>query len=1158
MTAFGLASRLANPLPFGPPANYQGGIGEDLAELGYGLPAPEIRPARVPGDGHLIMPHVGTFQNIINLASRTYYMTYGEALKDSRENARVMRTDPIVMGAMRDRQVPIAQLPWHIEADDEADPYQKLMVDEMKKIVHCIPRFGNLRLSLLEAIWFGKNGVQTSFGWNYARGFKRMMVKDHIPVMGDKITMTFGGRVGILVHGAYQGPRVMTDLGMAHLLSVEEREQFILHQFEPEDADLFQGEFAGQRFGYGVRDRIYWWWWQRNIVTQWMMDFLQTIGVGGIMIYYYEEGNGESKAAAQEAANNQQSSNAILMPRRRNLQGGVDEVTQVDRIDASTAGAQLVYDVIVNYFNQAIRDYIMMERLTTRTGATGLGSNVATAHMDTAGDRKKYDATSLDETISRDLIWTIQRHTFPKCPPERSPLRFVSDVEQRDPVSVMTAAKMLMEMGGTVKEDQIRAAAGLDKPKDGDNILGGAQPQVPVQQDQNAITEPIQQLDGGRDRKAATRESWETKSGLNPEEEPVEHTEHSGSPIRLNRFAETESAQVAKIAAKSTNDAGRMYGDVPQLLGNGDGSGKGNNNCFAPTSPLAPIPIVHGKTQDLSQSQYRHVPDNLEGNLSSDPLVDSVPLPDDCASGLSEDELIPVQPPLPQGPYRFKRQPTEAQKHAGNYKKKHIKWKGFDVSIENVKGSIRSGIAKLGHVEVLRNAEFPAQSRHKNFPAHAVVVDRNSNYLPTFLAEDFILCEVSVSISGELVARSVQLESDHFLRICKVDIETPHGEIWNDNNTIGEKLLRKAALDGVRKPPFLSLLGDVFVPTIRSLGEGPHFVAFSPKSLFDGGRRTIDKSSDFSSAEAFVIKSVHLFGGDRQSPHVSNVRQLLQNGNFRARFSGIFVRQLVNPWAQKLTADYGYIRRTHSKADGDHIDIFVGPDRTLNSVFVVNQVDQKTGDFDEHKLVVGVPDAESAKALYMSNYEKGWKGFGSIAEMDVTGLKQWLDDGDTSEPAVGLIPAKRAADGSITLMDGTPAPAHIHPASVPQTWTDLLLSLNESSPIWMRAKEQGQKRVVYNPVLAPRFVRTMDAMQFLKDIPGSTILKMAIDNAVEPPFTRDDLLSALVTRMAARVKANAGEDGEDHVRRVSTAISKQVGVPAKMLVAEYISPTVWG
>ena len=39
----------------------------------------------------------------------------------------------------------------------------------------------------------------------------------------------------------------------------------------------------------------------------------------------------------------------------------------------------------------------------------------------------------------------------------------------------------------------------------------------------------------------------------------------------------------------------------------------------------------------------------------------------------------------------IKEQPTDAQIKAGNYKKKHIKFNGFDIAIENRKNSVRSG-----------------------------------------------------------------------------------------------------------------------------------------------------------------------------------------------------------------------------------------------------------------------------------------------------------------------------------------------------------------------------------------------------------------------------------------------------------------------------------
>ena len=41
-------------------------------------------------------------------------------------------------------------------------------------------------------------------------------------------------------------------------------------------------------------------------------------------------------------------------------------------------------------------------------------------------------------------------------------------------------------------------------------------------------------------------------------------------------------------------------------------------------------------------------------------------------------------------------EPTQAQKEAGNYKKGAINFQGLDISIENPKGSVRSGVDEIG------------------------------------------------------------------------------------------------------------------------------------------------------------------------------------------------------------------------------------------------------------------------------------------------------------------------------------------------------------------------------------------------------------------------------------------------------------------------------
>lgn len=103
------------------------------------------------------------------------------------------------------------------------------------------------------------------------------------------------------------------------------------------------------------------------------------------------------------------------------------------------------------------------------------------------------------------------------------------------------------------------------------------------------------------------------------------------------------------------------------------------------------------------------------------------------------------------------------------------------------------------------------------------------------------------------------------------------------------------------------------------------------------------------------------------------------------------------PWENTLAHHYGYIKKTLG-ADGDHVDAFIGPNPASERAFVVDQVDPKTGKFDEHKILLGFDSREQAEAGYKANYETGWKGGKAIRETSIAGLKTWLNEGDTTRP----------------------------------------------------------------------------------------------------------------------------------------------------------------
>ena len=86
---------------------------------------------------------------------------------------------------------------------------------------------------------------------------------------------------------------------------------------------------------------------------------------------------------------------------------------------------------------------------------------------------------------------------------------------------------------------------------------------------------------------------------------------------------------------------------------------------------------------------------------------------------------------------------------------------------------------------------------------------------------------------------------------------------------------------------------------------------------------------------------------------------------------------------------YGYFNITKGK-DGDAVDVFIGPHiDDFTNVYCVDQ-NNKEGEFDETKVMLGFHSKEEAKQAYLSNYSPTWKGFREITEVSLGVFKRWL------------------------------------------------------------------------------------------------------------------------------------------------------------------------
>lgn len=89
---------------------------------------------------------------------------------------------------------------------------------------------------------------------------------------------------------------------------------------------------------------------------------------------------------------------------------------------------------------------------------------------------------------------------------------------------------------------------------------------------------------------------------------------------------------------------------------------------------------------------------------------------------------------------------------------------------------------------------------------------------------------------------------------------------------------------------------------------------------------------------------------------------------------------------------YGYLIGT-TGADDEEVDVYVGPNRQSELVFIINQrrINNKRT-FDEHKVMLGFDSEAQARAAYLAHYdEHGPQMLGSCAVWTMERFRRWLD-----------------------------------------------------------------------------------------------------------------------------------------------------------------------
>lgn len=108
----------------------------------------------------------------------------------------------------------------------------------------------------------------------------------------------------------------------------------------------------------------------------------------------------------------------------------------------------------------------------------------------------------------------------------------------------------------------------------------------------------------------------------------------------------------------------------------------------------------------------------------------------------------------------------------------------------------------------------------------------------------------------------------------------------------------------------------------------------------------------------------------------------------------------VGAWTVIMPVDYGFIENTGS-AEGafEQMDCFVGPQPLADRVWIVDQLNLKTGAFDEHKCMLGFGSEQDAVETYVRAYhDQDRRRIGGVTGMSMDMFREWLQKGDVARP----------------------------------------------------------------------------------------------------------------------------------------------------------------
>lgn len=434
---------------------------------------PGLRPEEPLGTP----PHVTTFAGLVNGFNRLYSQRFDEAMRSSKEDALAMRRDAYIRSLMNERKRPTAQRDFTVDVLDKKDTDLAAIAQKIRLALNKIPKLTTMRFSLLEALWYGRAGVQIDWAESRVGDEVWKIPKNWRPVNGDKIAFDFDMTPAVAVNQVFaqrwrENIFFSDTLPFLKLDKMQWRRQFVIHSHEVEDADYSDIYGAGAIGGIGIRGQIYWAWWLRDECLSWAINYMQKVGTLGILVFWYTDGNEASKEAAKQAASRASQDNVFVLPKPA---GDIKETWGVESISANTSGIDALRGLISDYFEKHIERLIIGQSLSgSEGGGSGIGgAGVAALHRDTKYQILSFDTHNLDDTITNDLVRNIVNINVPNIDPGLFRYNSIlNDPSQKEHLQNL----MSIWEKVTVPVAEVYRLSNVRKPEVGEPVVGGPPP----------------------------------------------------------------------------------------------------------------------------------------------------------------------------------------------------------------------------------------------------------------------------------------------------------------------------------------------------------------------------------------------------------------------------------------------------------------------------------------------------------------------------------------------------------------------------------------------------------------------------------------------------------------------------------------------------------